>query len=121
MVGPNDLIGTLEIPVKQLLKSKSGVLGPYWGNIYGPPIVLDGEIGNAQFYQMECRYGKLGSHYRGRLLYQVRHWPEQVAKTSVEDCRFRFPDNPQPVAPQKGYLLRVDVLEGSEFPDTDLD
>ena len=34
----NDFIGTFKIPIAKLLEDEDGIYGPYWGNIYGPPL-----------------------------------------------------------------------------------
>jgi hypothetical protein len=59
-------------------------------------------------------YGySLGSHYRGRILYQIGSYNEKYPKTKVTDLEFSFPSNPAPISPQKTYILRVDIFEGN--------
>ena len=34
----HDMVGTFKIPIKRLIDDKQGIYGPYWGNLYGPPL-----------------------------------------------------------------------------------
>lgn len=58
----------------------------------------------------------MGSHYRGRILFTICRFDMRDAKTYKEDLKFKFPDNAMPNPEEKSYVLRVDLLEGHEFP-----
>ena len=59
---------------------------------------------------------KLGSHYRGRILYAIGTEDEDDPSTFVKDLKFKFPEFPIPTIPSKTYLLRVDLIDGIELP-----
>jgi hypothetical protein len=85
------------------------MLPPRWANLYGPPLSATGSVAEKM-----TLYGyEMGSHYRGRILYSIGSYNEKYAKTKVNDLEFSFPDNPAPISPQKTYLIRIDVLEGT--------
>ena len=58
----------------------------------------------------------MGSHYRGRILLSLCRYDLRDSKTFVKPLQYNFPNNPIPVAEQKSYVLRIDLLEGHELP-----
>ena len=62
-------------------------------------------------------YGqKLGSHYRGRVMYGGTSMFGNEPFTKCIPIEFQFPMNPIPQIGQKSYTLRVDLLEANELP-----
>jgi hypothetical protein len=67
-------------------------LPPTWSNIYGPPI-----YGKGNHADLMTLYGSdYGSHYRGRILYQIASYDERDSKTFRRSLKYKFPDNPLP-------------------------
>lgn len=76
--------------------------------------------GSGEWAQMMLEYGyELGSHYRGRLLYSVESHDEPNPKSSVESLKFEFPKNPEPVAEEKAYILRLAIYQAVMLPQRD--
>ena len=91
------------------------MFGPKWGNLYGPPL-----SGSGEFAEYMGMYGATkGSHWKGRLLYQISSKDVKEPKSTVTDLKFSFPINPPPNPPHKTYTLRIDLFEGVELPDRD--
>ena len=64
--------------------------------------------GKGDWAEMMLNYGyELGSHYRGRLFYSTKSRDTANPKSSVEDLKFEFPRNPEPISDDKTYILRI--------------
>lgn len=59
----------------------------------------------------------MGSHYRGRILYQITGHKDQLVKNKRHKMNFKFPFKPTPVVPLKTYTLRIDLLNGFDLPE----
>jgi hypothetical protein len=84
-----------------------------WTNIYGPPLGVEGK--QADFM---TKYSDKGSIYRGRILWQIETYDQEGPKNQVKDLKFSLPFNASPNPKERGYLLRVELYEGIELPDT---
>lgn len=61
----------------------------------------------------------LGSHYRGRLLFNIEGLTDVYSKSLREPITFKFPYRPIPNVPQKAYIFRSYIFEGFEIPGKD--
>ncbi|CAI2384461.1 unnamed protein product [Moneuplotes crassus] len=84
-----------------------------WVNMYGPPF---GVMGDKADYM--TKYSNAGTHYTGRVLYSLEYEARKDPKKSVEDIEFEIPDNPPPNPPERVYILRVDLFNGFELPES---
>ena len=110
--GKNDQVGEFKLNFNEIQDKE---IGPRWVNLYGPPM-----SGTGEWAQMMLDYGyDLGSHYRGRLLYAVSSMDNTNPKSSVEHLKFGFPANPEPVAEEKAYILRLSIYEAVMLPQRD--
>lgn len=87
MLSRDDLIGRLDLPIAEFLKTEDPVL--YWANIYGPPMsASDSETAR----YMTVHGSTVGSHFRGRLLYKVRQYSCPLPVSDVLDLPYAFPE-----------------------------
>ena len=110
LVQTDDLIGTFKVPFASIRETEPKIR---WANLYGAPLT-------AKFKkqaELMTLYGdKLGSTYRGRILYSLTSFFVLEPKTETKSLNFKFPYEPMPSSPQRSYLLRVDAIEANELP-----
>ena len=69
--------GTFYVMFKEISKNP---LPPTWVNLYGPPRALEND-----YADLMSLYGEKGSHYVGRVLYEISSHNEELPKTEVID------------------------------------
>lgn len=107
------MVGCFRVKFKEVYNRED--LLPTWANLYGPPL-----FGKGSHADLMTLYGDAyGSHYRGRICYQIATYDEPDSRTFKKQLKYTFPHNPRPVCEQKSYVLRVDLIEGHEFPKRD--
>lgn len=74
----DDLIGVIKIPFVDLTEQSQ----PRWGHLYGPPVSGKDYPPYNFATKMQVNGQKIGSHYRGRLLYKITGQKDLVNKNT---------------------------------------
>lgn len=109
-IASDDLIGTGLIPIN-LFKFLDD-LPPTWINIYGPPLVGNGDTAKS----MAIFGAKRGSCYRGRVLMRFSSRAHTDPKSYRMKMMSRMPEIALPTPPCKTYTLRCDIFNGQALP-----
>ena len=67
--------------------------------------------------QVNSIFNILGTHYRGRVLYNLDFKQQLDPKAKVIKLKYSMPDNPPPNPKEKVYILRADLYNGFELPE----
>jgi hypothetical protein len=65
----DDLIGVIKVPFVDVFENDDSK--PVWGHLYGPPIAGKDVQPTCYATKMQVYGDRIGSHYRGRLLYKI--------------------------------------------------
>ena len=95
-------------PAEERKKTK-----PRWVNLYGP---LPGVTGEKADYM--TKFSDSGTYYRGRVWYSLDFEEKKEAKTRAVKLKYKLPHHPRPNPPVRIYILRVDLFDGFELPNT---